>query len=221
MKSFRVLLFFLVVVRCAIGQAVTPDVATATAVNELYLTERIEVSPIEVRQKVDSKGRVLLYQVNTSANRSVLLSGHESCVPVLGRFDNPTGASIFEDNADLPCGLKAMIEYYAEQVAICYDSSYLIAENQNTWKNLSKGTDIYSAKKIGSVSPLITTSWGQSITNDNQDDGFNYYCPIRLVQHAGQPFNYVPKLCKRKRCYILAAISMWEICRNGLWLRKL
>lgn len=58
-----------------------------------------------VNKKFDNHGNTILYEVETSEEYAILLSGHRACLPILG-IHNMKRGSIVNDFESLPCGYE-------------------------------------------------------------------------------------------------------------------
>ena len=136
-----------------------------------------------------------MYEVETSINKTVLLSGSRACQPILGTY---AGSQLFDDN--LPCGLMFMFNYYRERI----DSSFSLDPKKTSyaeeWSSLIKG-EMNPNTKGSPIAPLISSNWRQRGTNNTDSEaGYNYmlnqcddcgYCLAGCVAVAmGQVLNY-------------------------------
>ena len=92
--------------------------------------------------------------------------------------------SIFDD--DVSCCMKFMLGEYEVQIAMCFKNDTITLHYQSDWQNIMEtGTlnkSIQSAIStraspgaVDIVSPLLTSMWGQSISNDGVCDAYNFY----------------------------------------------
>lgn len=132
---------------------------------------------------------------------SVLVAGNRLCLPVVGRYKSYDSGSIFDQFDDLPCGLRCLIQSYKHQVEYSFQTRGIESTHEHEWNRLILGENVYSTRNIGSVEPLIKTSWGQQRTNNDNDSlGYDFYtpsddecdhCPAGCVAVAmGQVMNY-------------------------------
>ena len=139
----------------------------------------------ELRSLSNVRTNVLLYEVCFDSI-SLLLSGHKSCLPILGIYKN--SGSIVEKFDSLPCNFKSFLEDYMNQVNQCFTEGIRNVDNEQKWNNLLDVIPHRSPARYYVVSPLITTKWGQSMSNIGGDPyAYNYYitpgddCPHCLV----------------------------------------
>jgi hypothetical protein len=154
----------------------------------------------------------LLYEIIFSDEQAVLLSGSKACLPILGYYKTD-GSSVFALEAkNVPCGLKAMIQDYETQVAWLFANDTMPLYYYREWQDLQSSITTRSTTNI-IVNPLLTSKWGQWISNDyNFENGtgdctaYNYYvtaddnhcddcstdkCPVGCVAVAmGQVMKY-------------------------------
>ena len=110
----------------------------------------------------------VLFEVKTSINQTVLMSGSRDCLPILGTYK---GSCISDE--ELPCGLNFMLEYYKQQI----DTSFVVSRSkasqyQQDWDMLLAG-DIPSSTKRPSIAPLTKSKWGQRSKHVGYDE-YNY-----------------------------------------------
>ena len=177
MKHFY--LTFLIILVCNILQAqqqVSISTAKIAAINTMrnnklfYTAEDINSVNLYI-----SKLDTILYEVKFNDNHSVLLSGSLACQPVLGysfSYDDETALDHFDE---IPPGFQSMIQEYIDQIELCFANDTITLWHEQDWENLMKynrnGNEVYDV-----VSPLITTQWGQDISNDNIDcHAYNHY----------------------------------------------
>ena len=126
----------------------------------------------------DSNNNIVMYEVQTSENTSVLLSGNKNCRPLLGFYECSQG-SLLHDSTDIPEGLRFLLDWYYEQIVQSFDEAKMGASNVSVWDSIVEVLSTPSAKSLSSVGPLTTSSWGQSFSNDRYGDSnaYNYYIP--------------------------------------------
>lgn len=118
---------------------------------------------------------VALYEVMLRCGYSVLLSGNRSCIPVLGIYKNDGGISIIRDLDAMPRGLQIIIHDYVRMVEECFFQRNISAYS-NQWDSLIQG--ITSNNILRNSSELISSRWGESVSNDGVvEDTYNYYFP--------------------------------------------
>jgi len=164
----------------AVAQQVSRQEAINAAVNTMKYNGRTNLTKSSV-SSVNSKNNgdtVLIFEVLFQSGEKVLLSGNKACIPVLG-YSLPTGVcapqSILDNYADIPDGLRDMIEDYEEQILYCFRNN-LTSSHSEEWQ-LLQYFESGRAVTIDIVSPLLTTEWGQSYSNDWGWDcnAYNYY----------------------------------------------
>lgn len=128
-----------------------------------------------VKSKTDINNRPLLYEVIMADSSVVLLSGHKACMPLLGEY-RYSGISIVDDFEKIPCGLKCLVNYYIDQVKLCYESADLLSDNPQWNITESQGDTMLMYRS--SVEPLLHSKWGQSKSNDGLDyTAYNEFAP--------------------------------------------
>ncbi len=107
------------------AQQVARQEAINAAVNTMKYNGRTNLAKSSI-SSVNSKNNgdtVLIYEVLFQNGEMVLLSGNKACLPVLG-YSLPTEVSapqsILDNHADIPDGLRDMIEEYEEQILYCF-----------------------------------------------------------------------------------------------------
>lgn len=167
---------------CVYGQQISRQEAINAAVNTLnYQIGRQQLSETNVDTVFakTSNGYTLLYEVHFRTGATVLLSGNKACLPILGyilpeKGDNTTDGILNHYN-ELPDGLRFFVDLYKAQVEYCFQNEVPDTYKQD-WNDLQQ----YDASKSGntrSVSPLISTKWGQSTANCGSPNAYNYYAP--------------------------------------------
>lgn len=163
------------------AQQVSQDEAMNAALNTLlYQTRNSELS----RQDVDTvytkvhNDNVILYEVHFRTGESVLLSGHKACKPVLGYTfkgnDLPTECVLC--GQPIPEGLEFFVENYALQVDSCFQKNEY-PYYQQEWEELQIFDKNRSIKSVNQISPLLSTKWGQTFSNDGCLNAYNYSIP--------------------------------------------
>ena len=159
-----------------VPQQVSSEDALEAAIGALQInTRNVSIARIEVKTMSDQRGNAVLYEVVTDSV-AVLLSGSKACIPVLGIRYNPKN-SIVDNYEKLPCNIKAFIDDYIAQIEACFDNDTITLYHQSDWTSLCNG-EALPQKSRTSVSPLISTHWGQKgCNNDTSIVGFEYYTP--------------------------------------------
>jgi hypothetical protein len=146
---------------------------------------------IKAVNQLDEDKHTLMYEVILESNQGVLLSGNKACLPVLGYYETSENQSIFSD--DVPDGLKDMLENYKRQIMLCFTNDTIQLYYQKEWQQLQEtkftgGTTngnrvVSSITATEIVSPLLTSKWGQSYSNQKSSypyisidcNAYNYY----------------------------------------------
>ena len=181
MRQFIIALhIFLISIAMTCAQQVTRDEAINAAINTL----RYESQDDFVNRLVDTvfslrnNGNTILFEVHFSDNKIVLLTGHKSCVPVVGILQNHTldfGNGLLANMELLPPGLQYFIENYIEQLTSCFQNNTSVYNDE--WDALQ----VYDGNRQNGnrdvVSPLISAKWGQDKSYDNYPDSYNHFTP--------------------------------------------
>lgn len=175
----RILFLILFILICTTGktqQQVSMSEARIAAVNTMiYNRQMYSESDIDTVHLYISGIDTMLYEVKFNDNHSVLLSGSKACQPILGynfSYDDETALDKF---GDIPPGLQFMIQEYIDQIELCFANDTITLWHATDWANLmtysKNGNEVNDV-----VSPLITTKWGQDISNDGYDcHAYNHY----------------------------------------------
>lgn len=118
----------------------------------------------------------LLYLVNFSDGRFVLVSGDDNSVPVLAYSAVPTDRTQFAHASFLD-----WVQLYADQIGQIVSTGEIIPANSKLWQDLRAG-QVNSGNRLDrSVSPLLATDWDQGwpynelCPADNQGPGGHVY----------------------------------------------
>ncbi|MDR1545065.1 MAG: C10 family peptidase [Prevotellaceae bacterium] len=195
MKKIIILLLCYVLPTFVYSQQITLGEAQIAAINavlgEYEIKERdniIKSLSIDTINTYSVKDTVFMYEVIFSNSKGILLSGNKNCLPILGHFDSTWG-SIFDKNT--PCCLTDFLEGYVYQIRESFNDGRSNFKNIERWNKLLLGNINYAPASV-IVSPLTTSIWGQSFSNDyrcsdsNNDDicdgysqgdceAYNYY----------------------------------------------
>ena len=180
MKQFVIIIHLLIIsIAMICAQQVTRDEAVMAAVNTL----RYEYRDGFTNRRVDTvfslrnNGNTILFEVYFSDNKIVLLTGHKSCVPVVGILQDQTVGfdnGLLANMGMLSPGLQYFLENYIEQVVSCFRNSTAFYNDE--WDALQ----FFDENREGnnrSVSPIISSKWGQRYSNDNQMNAYNHFTP--------------------------------------------
>ena len=179
MKKVSFLIIMIFVATSVFCQQVTQQEAVKAAVNTMKYNGRTSMAESSV-SSVNTKSRgdtILMYEVVFQSGELVLLSGNKSCLPVLGYClpsVSSTPQSILNNYADIPDGLRDMLGEYEEQIVCCFRNNLTSGYCQD-WQELQQ-FETGRAQTSEVVSPLLTTKWGQSRSNDLIEcNAYNFY----------------------------------------------
>lgn len=185
MKKFiLVILLFFSYFYAVFSQQVTEQEAINAAINTMKYCGKSNFSKSNISSVYSKKNgdTTLMYEVIFQTGEMVMLSGNKACLPVLGYNipDNNNSQkaifpqSILNNYDNIPDGLKFMLEEYAEQIAYCFRNK--VSEGyHNEWNELQTFQATRATRSVV-VAPLLTTTWGQHISNDSLDCyAYNYY----------------------------------------------
>ena len=185
---------------------VSQEQAVTAAINTIKYNGKSNItsSDIEKINTLYSGDTVFMYEVVFNTDDIVLLSGNATCSPILGYIlhDNKETQSILDNYDNIPDGLKNMIDGYLAEIKYCFRNN-ISTGYQSEWQELYEYQP-NRARRTVIVPPLITSKWGQSVSNDGNDThAYNYYvsntnddcehdyCPAGCVAVAmGQIMNY-------------------------------
>lgn len=128
----------------------------------------------------------VIYEVVGKDGISVLLSGRKECTPVLGFIlaeNKPFPGAIIDHFEELPAGLRNLLDDYSNQVNYCIRNS-VSSSNLEKWNNLLLREETNTFTFPIEISPLISTQWGQSESNDGCSGAYNTCIPY--VYHCGR-----------------------------------
>jgi hypothetical protein len=180
MKRFIFISLVMSLVSLVYSQQVSRQEAVNAAVNTMKYNGRtnLAISSISSVSSKNNGDMVLIYEVIFQSGEMVLLSGNKACIPVLG-YSLPSAASapqsILGNYADIPDGLRDLLSEYEEQILYCFRNN-LTSSHYEEWQDLQH-FESGRTVTIDIVSPLLTTKWGQSFSNDWGYDcnAYNYY----------------------------------------------
>ena len=158
---------------------VTQEQAVTVAINTIKYNGRSNITPSDVSKinTLYSGDTIYMYEVVFNTKDIVLLSGNITCSPILGYImhDNISmNTSILDNYENIPDGLKEMINEYLEEIKYCFRNNISIGY-QSEWQELYEYQP-NRAERTVIVPPLISTKWGQSVSNDGSDlHAYNYY----------------------------------------------
>ena len=154
----------------SISTARTAAITTMKYNQLIYSEEDINTVNLYISER-----DTILYEVKFKDNHSVLLSGSLACQPVLGYNFSYADETVLDHFDEIPPGLQSIVQEYIDQIELCFANDTITLWHEKDWEDLMKyskdGNEVYDV-----VSPLITTKWGQSKSNDNLDcNAYNYY----------------------------------------------
>jgi hypothetical protein len=183
--SFLIILCIIVITKTTNAQrrASEKEVKTAAISTFYKKAEMLKISPDTIIKTINSfrntDGDSLMYEVIFKNGAAILLSGSKACQPVLGYYtkSEEDNGSIFDtNNINVPPGLRALLNDYAQMIewSLSQDSVGLSYESE--WSTLQRSylhkSNSPTAPYIG---PFLKTKWGQSGTNNNAGNGYDYY----------------------------------------------
>ena len=120
----------------------------------------------------------ILYEFITSDSFFVLLSGSKACTPILGYGPIEDTYALWTDTSSVPQGLRCLLDDYSSQINYCFFNDTITLKHSMDWDDLQKYEEASLSTKSSGVGPLVTTSWGQTYSNDNLNadpNAYNYY----------------------------------------------
>lgn len=142
------------------NKQITHTEAANAAIN--WIENRFNANDVQVININVSDGQygILLFEIETSLKKTVLLSGSRSCLPVLGIYE---GSHLNDPN--LPCGLRFMLDYYQERIDSSFANTTCPLYYSGMWDSLIRGI-VQPTPKGTPIAPLITSNWRQKLAND-------------------------------------------------------
>jgi len=124
----------------------------------------------------NTNGDTIMYEVVFQNDAAVLLSGSKTCLPVLGYYVKEDNLAVFDPtNDDVSCGLKALLKDYADEIEWCFSQDTIGLYHKEKWQELQQFSRD-GAPSFVHVDTLLTTKWGQSMSNSGSDcPAYNYY----------------------------------------------
>lgn len=179
-RIFNILSVCVALVAANVTIANPVDEATAMRVARNHLLQQSDSPDIQLVDVTSLMPyRNIYFFKETSGRGFVLVSGDDAATPILGYSTNTTF-----DPADLPDHIHLWFLQYDRQI------DELIAEGvkatddiSDEWQRLINGDPIPEERaREKSVSPLLTTTWGQGT---NAGNTYNSLCP-----HSGTTYTY-------------------------------
>ena len=162
-------------------QQVSEREARNAAMNTLRnIMEILKVSQEETIESVNSlsnaNGDTIMYEVVFQNGAAILLSGSKTCLPILGYYIKKHDGAVFDANNDnVSCGLKALLKDYADEIEWCFSQDTIGLYHEERWQEL-QGFSRDGAPPFIHVDTLLTTKWGQDVSNQgNNCPAYNYY----------------------------------------------
>jgi hypothetical protein len=192
-------------------QQVSEIEAKNAAINTLRnKTEVLKVSSDDRIKTVNSlsnaNGDTIMYEVVFQNGAAVLLSGSKTCLPVLGFYVKDDNNAVFDPNNDnIPCGLKALLKNYADEIEWWFAQDTMKLYHEEKWQELQQPFR-GGAPPFVHVDTLLTTKWGQSVSNKGSDcPAYNYYVTQKW---------YTCGCSSTKRCPVgCTAVAMGQIMK--------
>lgn len=124
---------------------------------------------IDTMITMKKNGHTLMYEVKFNSGERVILSGHRGCVPILGIISsmNNDVETVFSDSELLPEAFRLFIDEYANQIEYCFDNQ-MDDICDSRWEALRQNYNTRSENYVV-IPPLLTTKWGQDMSNDSID----------------------------------------------------
>ena len=166
-------------VPCVAQRQVTKDDAINIATSYIQRDARrsIEIAKHSFYSEQTHTQDTLFYDIVFNDSIEVLVSGNQSCRPILGYFINKSGIPILQDTTNIPDGLKFMLSEYRKQLEYGFLHNLPIHPE---WQSIN-GKALSDWNVV--VGPLLSTKWGQSESNDDIDNmAYNYYVPTESCQ---------------------------------------
>ncbi len=156
------------------------DEATAMRVARNHLIQQSDAQDIEIVDVTPQMPyRNIYFFKETSGRGFVLVSGDDAATPILGYSTNTTF-----DPSDLPDYIHLWFLQYDRQIdALIAEGVKATDDIFDEWQRLINGDPIPEERaREKSVSPLLTTTWGQGT---NAGNTYNSLCP-----HSGSTYTY-------------------------------
>lgn len=135
-----------------------------------WIEDRFHANNVQVTNVYADTGQygILLYEVETTLKKTILLSGSRACLPILGIY---RGSHLNDTN--LPCGLQFMLDYYRERIDSSFADTHIELFYAKEWKDLIKGV-VPPLSKGTPIAPLTSSNWRQKgANNNNYVDAYN------------------------------------------------
>ncbi|MDR2980032.1 MAG: C10 family peptidase [Bacteroidales bacterium] len=125
-------------------QQVSKEEAMNAAINTLYnKADVLKVSSDNRIKTVNSLSNAnrdtIMYEVVFQNGAAVLLSGSKTCLPVLGYYSKKNNGDVFDPNNDnVPCGLKALLKGYADDIEWGFAQDTICLYHKEKWQELQQ-----------------------------------------------------------------------------------
>lgn len=175
----RLFVFFVIVFVGAYASAQTMQVSVEDAIMAMQVRVGLNagcenVSAVGMNVLRNSRGDTLLYEIESNCRQTVLVSGHKSCIPVLGVHDREEGSYIQQYEL-LPEGLQSLLDSYLEQIDSCFSQQDSTTNVSSDWQSIYR-REYPRINRNGGVAPLLSSYWTQKRPNGWQNiDAYNYY----------------------------------------------
>ena len=167
--------------------------------------ENITKSEIISVSAYQENNKVLVREVLFDNGLSIVFSSYKNCLPVL--MYSTGNETILNSMNEMPGGLRDFVENYIATIRYASDSVRTMDINPSWSVLLDTTTSIVGVKSNNVYGPLLTTKWGQDLSNDLSDcHAYNffigstnnncqcnsfYFCPTGCVATAmAQIMNY-------------------------------
>ena len=193
-------------------QRVSKEEVKNVAINTLYkkadILKRTSNTDIDtIHSFSNDKNDVLMYEVVFENGSAVLLSGSKTCQPVLGYYTKEDKGSIFDTNdIDIPPGLRALLEDYAERIELCFAQDSIELYYESEWNTLQRPSLQKSHSPVDPVGPLLKTKWGQKVANNVGCPAYNYYVTETSTNQCSDCSNRCPLGCN--------AVAMGQVMKH-------
>ncbi|MBR1833960.1 MAG: C10 family peptidase [Bacteroidales bacterium] len=136
---------------------------------------------IQITEKRDNTGNILLYEVSTDS-LSILLSGSRACYPILAKT-SIAGSPLLDNYDNLPANMRWIIDAYTYQVAQCFRIDTISLWYNDVWDSHIEGSALNSRNSTEAKLDF-TPHWNQYGCNNGIDSiGYEYSMPLCNDNH--------------------------------------